>query len=246
MDYAKPPIVEAVLELRLREPIDINTVEKIAGKFTTAYPVAENEVTLKVEFSGDGGTSKRAPELTGKKLSTLDRTDIVAVRTSAFACIRLAPYSGWDEFVARAADGWTKFCSVAGRQVVSRIGVRNINRIDIPQPRSAAQPTLRIQDYLNCYVLSPDLSWGPMSDYVIQMRRPYEQDTLHVNLISGTAESPLVGFRSLLLDIDLSADNLSLVRDEDIWALVHQMHKHKNDIFEACITEKARELFNVR
>ena len=47
-----------------------------------------------------------------------------------------------------------------------------------------------------------------------------------------------------ILDIDVSRE-ANLPQNEDgLWELADRMRVHKNTAFEACITDRARELFN--
>lgn len=48
---------------------------------------------------------------------------------------------------------------------------------------------------------------------------------------------------AIILDLDLFRA-VEVPQDEDsIWTYFERLHVRKNDIFEACITDKARELF---
>ncbi|MFN5625028.1 MAG: TIGR04255 family protein, partial [Planctomyces sp.] len=52
------------------------------------------------------------------------------------------------------------------------------------------------------------------------------------------------GCTSVVLDIDLFQDH-ALPNDEaELWKCFEALHDRKNEIFEACITDAARELFD--
>ncbi len=61
---------------------------------------------------------------------------------------------------------------------------------------------------------------------------------------AGTVLSPLIDHTSFLLDIDLYKDTNLPIRDDDIWELFLTLHTEKNKLFEAFITDRARELFD--
>ena len=48
---------------------------------------------------------------------------------------------------------------------------------------------------------------------------------------------------SVVLDIDLSSDRNVPDTEESIWEHFEKLHLRKNEIFEACITDKTRRLF---
>jgi uncharacterized protein (TIGR04255 family) len=54
---------------------------------------------------------------------------------------------------------------------------------------------------------------------------------------------PLVNHFSIMLDIDVSQQFDLPQRDDDLHGLLSQMRDEKNRVFEACITDTARELF---
>jgi uncharacterized protein (TIGR04255 family) len=49
---------------------------------------------------------------------------------------------------------------------------------------------------------------------------------------------------SIVLDIDLYRDTNPPQEDSEIWSFFEILRERKNEVFEACITEKARELFH--
>lgn len=49
---------------------------------------------------------------------------------------------------------------------------------------------------------------------------------------------------SIILDLDLFREGDIPSNEIDIWHILEQMHEHKNIAFEACITERTRELIN--
>lgn len=61
---------------------------------------------------------------------------------------------------------------------------------------------------------------------------------------AGTMPSPLIDHASLLLDIDLFKAKDLPRRDDEIWALLAVLRLQKNDLVEAFITSRARELFD--
>ena len=49
---------------------------------------------------------------------------------------------------------------------------------------------------------------------------------------------------SVLLDIDLFCEEPLPDNEDGLWALFEEMRDRKNQIFEACITDKTRELIS--
>jgi len=60
---------------------------------------------------------------------------------------------------------------------------------------------------------------------------------------AGTIPSPLIDNTSLLLHIDLFKEQNLPRKEEEIWELFGTLRRQKNVLFEAFITDRAREVF---
>jgi uncharacterized protein (TIGR04255 family) len=240
MAYKKAPITEAVIELRLARQFDASLVEGAARRMKDEYffEDVDDGVNLKYEVGAPRAELETAWK--GRKLSSIDRADCLFFRTNTLVCSRLAPYTGWESFYERAVRGWQAWRKIAGPTELTRLGVRYINRIDIP---NASGAPISVEEYLNVSPRSPEFG-GPMSSYAIQIARPMNSDDCMLVLNSSTVTPPLVGFAALVLDIDVFRETNIPRRDEDLWALVNRIRTYKNNIFETCITDQSRALFD--
>jgi uncharacterized protein (TIGR04255 family) len=243
MSYARAPITEAVIELRYARPQPKETVEKCAKALEKTY--FYNELEQAVSFTLDPNAGRAVttgvPEWEGRKLSSIDRADVVMFRTTALICSRLAPYMGWDEFLPRAKHAWDVLKKHTTSVEIGRIGVRYVNRIDIPVVDSE---TVDVESYLAFHPQTPPQFRLAMNSFLVQSERPLGVDNCKVMMLSATVPSPLVSTLSLGLDIDVFRDTDIPRRDDELWALVNRMRAHKNFVFENCITDRARDLFS--
>jgi uncharacterized protein (TIGR04255 family) len=243
MAYKRPPITEAVIELRFAHPAGQRDVEKAAKRLRGEYFYSDPEANSSVSFDMTTQKADVKTEWTGIKLSSLDRTDVLSFRTASFFCSRLAPYSDWESFRDRAIRGWEVWRSTVGSPPeLARIGVRYINRIDIPVEGSAGQ--IETKRYLR---LSPELPSElnePMLNYAMQVVLPLGTGDCRLTLGSGTVPSPLIGHVSLVLDLDVFRETDLPRRDDELWTLLNDMRGHKNRVFESCITDSAKALFD--
>jgi len=243
MPYQRPPITEAVIELRFAHAFEQKAVEDAAKRLAAdgEYFYQDPEKTVEFKFDAVKETSAQKVVATGIKLSSLDRADVLIFRTNSFVCSRLAPYLQWDTFKSRATRGWSVWRKVAGPIELSRIGVRYVNRIDIP-PQSG--PSIRVEDYLNLSPRLPAETREPLKSYAMQIVFPLESTPYTVILNSGTVPSPLVGYTSFLLDLDISRETELPRRDDALWQVLDEMREHKNRVFENYITDLSRRLFS--
>jgi len=240
--YKRPPAVETVIELKYRTPIDEQTIKKVAKKFRPHYPRSERQTGVEYRVDIKTGKIDTVPEWHGLKLASEDAADVLFIRTMGFSHIRLAPYLGWNRFIDGATRNWVTAIGVIGRRAISRVGLRYMNRLDVPVQKDKE---LKIEDYLRIIPITIEfgLKWDPISTYLVHFTRSLGVDGFFVNVSTGTTDSPLVNHRSLLLDIDVYSDGLNLLKDSDIWNLAAKMRTYKNDIFEATVTDNARALF---
>jgi uncharacterized protein (TIGR04255 family) len=119
---------------------------------------------------------------------------------------------------------------------VLRLAVRYINRLDIPAQK------IEIKDYFRTMPeVSPDLP-QLLVGFFMQLRIPHEDLSCEMLLNQAIVPPPRADTVSVVLDVDLfrTADVPS---DEDaIWDYFEKLHVRKNAVFEACITERTREL----
>jgi uncharacterized protein (TIGR04255 family) len=133
---------------------------------------------------------------------------------------------------------WRK---TAGPTELARIGVRYINRIDVPLDGTGQ---IRVEKYLRISPQLPDDLGEPMSNYAMQVVLPLGSDNCNLVLNSSSVPSPLVGFASFVLDVDVFRETNLPGTDDELWALLNKIRDHKNRVFEGCITDSARAIFN--
>lgn len=238
--YKRPPITEAIIELRLDQPLPRTEVERLLQRFRSEYAFSEDFVAYEIRVDPAARSADFEEQSSGYKLSSQDRAHVLLVTSAHLTCSRLAPYVGWDAFRTRAKDHWRTWKRVTGYRKISRIGVRFINRIDIPAARGAE---VKISDYLRVHPETPAVM--RIASYAMQVSGQLEEDECRCVINSSLVlPPPLVDHASIILDIDVSRSADAPQRDDEIWSLIDRIRVHKNRIFEESVTDKARELFN--
>jgi uncharacterized protein (TIGR04255 family) len=244
--YSRPPITEAVFEVRFESSIEPGLSEKVFRQFASAYPQEETLHNLGVHVNVNPANVQASHAQVQRdhvvyRRSSNDRSQLMLLVPNAFVVSQLAPYPGWETFFGRFQNDWERFKKVAGYQRIGRIGVRYLNRIDIPIP--AGDVTIDPKDYLNIYVKTPE-ALGQQVAYAGQVLHALPE--LHGNLLLNTAivPSPLFDHISIMLDLDVHREGGAPQLDKDIFALLTQIRTIKDDVFEHCITDAARSLFN--
>jgi uncharacterized protein (TIGR04255 family) len=243
--YKRPPITEAVIHLVFGSALSDGDLEKANHNFARLYPRHQPVRNVGVELVMDANPDLRPiarfpKDERGHRCSSDDETQIFLIWPSSVIFSQLAPYPGWEEYFNRFVRDWTLWKRIIGYREITRVGVRYINRIDVP----ITGPVVEHEDFLKMYPSVPkDLAPAVLS-YGIQIQIPYPEIEGRITINSASVPSPLLGYSSFLFDQDLAKEINPPQKDEDIYKLLNDVHKKKNAIFEACITDRARELFN--
>jgi len=89
----------------------------------------------------------------------------------------------------------------------------------------------------------PSIGAPPITNFALNAVGPLGQDDFTLILNASNAPSPLLDTMSFIIDLDISREK-DLPQNEDaLWSLIDGVRAHKNRVFEACITDKTRELF---
>ena len=177
----------------------------------------------------------------GYRLANDDQTDIVILGPRGVTAARLPPYPGWNYLRDRANAAWQEWKKETARHPIERLGVRYINRIDVPI--DAVVP-FRVQDYVTFYpTVTPITDKDPLG-YFVQVVIPTLSPKWNATLTSTTLGADEVPRHvSLILDIDVMRTVDIPLNDTQLWPTIDEAQALKNDIFERCITPTARKLF---
>ena len=122
-------------------------------------------------------------------------------------------------------------------QRITRLAVRYINRLELPLPIA------ELKDYLRT---SPEVSSAlpqNLAGYFMHLTIPLPDIKSTVMLTETPAASPDPKVVSIILDIDLFRSLEIPSTEEELWDLFEVLRVRKNDVFEACITDRTRESF---
>ncbi|MCC6834477.1 MAG: TIGR04255 family protein [Cytophagales bacterium] len=243
--YKYPPITEAVIEIRTGGMTSIDDLKKTSDKIMQDKHYYKlnliNDLGVNIEKNSKTKDFKinAQEKFADYRITSEDETDIVILSQQKLVVARLAPYPGWDNFYKRFVSIkkiWKRF---VGQEAITRIGVRFINRIDIPFGEAKQ---IEIEDYLNFYPKDAIFSEIPMMDYLIRIEKKTPSPLWSTTITSTPHPPALVKTISLLLDIDIFRTSEIPLREEEFNLVLEEAHILKNKIFEDCITDKTRSL----
>jgi len=241
LPYPNAPITEAIIDLRVELSPDVGLEElrrAHAGQ-EQAYPeVRQLKCVSGRMHLGDEVTTTASTKPWGHLIRSGDGKQIYQARLDGFTMSRLAPYDRWEPFRDEARRLWNVYKEALSPRRVSRVAVRYVNRIDIPLP-------LRdFKDYLRTVPeVSPDLPQG-LAGYFMRLEIPMPDIKSGCLLNEAIIKPAAPNVVSVVLDIDVFRTEDLPTEEDDIWRFVEDLRDRKNSVFEACITDKARELFH--
>src|SRR5262245_39041806 len=102
--YARPPITEAVLELRFEGALTSRELERVRDRFKVRYSTVEEMQLVEVTLEGTKPTAKVMTD--SFKLTERNAVDVLIIKSTGIGTIRLAPYESWEHLRSRAQENW--------------------------------------------------------------------------------------------------------------------------------------------
>jgi uncharacterized protein (TIGR04255 family) len=245
LNFTRPPIVEAVVERRFGTPLSMDTMDNLRRKFEREFPAVSqmNEVSIAIN---QGVPQPQVNQSTvGYRLVNQAGLAVILLTTQAITFARLAPYPGWREFSTAAEEVFRTARDTMGYSTFSRIGVRYINRLDIPSANeSGAVAAIRPEEYILIYPEYPEAVIPNIHGFTLQCVAPLPAIDCLATINVSTVQSPVPRHISLVFDIDVGRNANVPQREDEIAGLLEAIRREKNRIFDSCLTKKMKEYFN--
>ena len=248
--YKNPPIQEALCELRFVPTSDWDTT--IPAKLQVALggeysAISREQKAVHVKLSvKDGQPANLSYEQGVAKIQLMSerRNRVLGIGPNVVSIHMLRPYQdpddielgGWEEFRPRIMAALEAYARVVGESSIGRVGVRYINRIQIPGQ------SVEIEEYLKCAHMKVD---GLPEDYLNFLGRVeyiYDDSTRLVvshGLLSASASGV-----ECLLDLNAIRDVEPSVDPDQALKIADVLHERAGSAFEAVVTDQARKIFD--
>jgi uncharacterized protein (TIGR04255 family) len=238
--YKNPPIAEAVCEFRFKgsSEWDWTILGLVYQEIKAEFPKKRQEKAFEINIAHAQG---RVEKGLGESLSKMqflreDGSAMVQIGPDLLGVNILPPYPGWETFESLIQKQLAVYSKIAHPAGFNRIGLRFINKIGFPTRG------IETTDYFNYYPRLPEnleQVHGPFSMRVFHLYEG-ERDTLsvHIGHAVPTGES-----LTILLDLDYYLTQPGKVELSAGLSWVRTAHERVESMFEACITDKTRAMF---
>ncbi len=248
--YRNPPIEEALCEFRFEpsQEWDLTLPGKLHEKLRDEYcgkPREQRVVEANLEIRGDNRPPNLdlSQHLAKVQFLTEVGDRLVGVGPEVLSVHMLRPYQdpsqeeegGWREFEPRIHRALSAYWEVAQPNGVSRIGVRYINKIVVPD-------LSEMSDYLKTALPVVEGLSGAVRS-VFSRVEYLHGDGVRIALVQGSVEAG-PGRVGLMLDLDVTWESQNPVGQEEALNRARALRVREREAFEAAITERARRLFD--
>jgi uncharacterized protein (TIGR04255 family) len=239
MHYENPPIQEALLDIQVEYSPDFSAayLESIPHQISDLLPIKEPMASVSVDMSPEGSSVSQG--IDGYMFKSRDGEKILQLTVRGFTYSKIKNYTSWEDFILEAEALWTAYRNHANPVKVKRLGVRYINRINIPLLDGK---DFNVRDYFNIYPTFDTDESSVESFYRIVYQ--HSENTCIVTQVMNPSLDTATS-KGSILDIDafrevsIAADN-SLSNLTDILSTIRTT---KNKYFKSAITSNTEELF---
>lgn len=238
MKYSNSPIKEAVFDIQVTglENITEEDIEKLHVLFEENYPQKKKTLNIFGDFEirqNNEITNNTKTQFRGVIFSNEKNNRQVQFRVDGFTLNFLSPYSDWVEFYNEAFLLWEIYFNGLKPKKINRIGLRYINKINIPLP------LFSFQEYILNMPPIPKSLPQFYNSFFMQIQVPCDNKEYNA-VITETIETPTKELIPFILDIDIFKE----INNNFEFMDFNYMRSMKNLIFEDFITDKTRNLFN--
>lgn len=241
------PIREALVFVECYPPLDFKSAPfaQFAAALETEYPKrGEGFVTTStVQINPAPGVNlaKAETDLDSHIFWSKDEQQAIQLRRIGYAFTWLQPYPGWNAFQERAEAGWQLFRRFFEPERVLRLGLRFINRIDLPMPGDGTPIVLN--DYLTTLPsIAPEIGTN-LESFFMRVVIPEEEIPARGIVTQATSGLPEAAAQHLPLTFDIEVYTTVVDSPDEVWEAAARLRGFKNRLFFSSFTERAREMF---
>jgi uncharacterized protein (TIGR04255 family) len=238
-----PPITEALLDIQISVPENISPIIlfNLLDKVKDFYPQVQQNITNSFEIQGQAGSGMIKPSTTlnGLIFISNEGDKVFQARINGFSFSKLQKYKNWVEIKQEAQNLWELYKQILGKFTVTRLGVRYINRINIPADGN---------DFRKYILTTPEIAPGipqGLAEFYMRLVIPFNEK--QVAAIVTQSSDPTNQDKSvypIIFDIDVSKGVSLDQNSPEIWEIFEDIRVIKNNIFFSSVTDQAiKELF---
>ena len=233
----RPPIVEALVDLRAAVPGDSKVFDALADELKDEFPTKHERRNFeaRIEIKNGKLVSPRVDSTSfgGVRVGNVDGTVLVQFRPDGFTLNNMKKYVGGDELLDRALAFWELLVQRAQPEVVSRVALRYINRLKLPL--TSGDPFTR---YLTSPPALPEGAPRRLSEFLSRVVGHDEQRQATAVVVQQLnrreGEQPV----AVTIDVDVFRTGTFPVDSSALRGILDSLRALKNETFFALLTDE--------
>ena len=238
----RPPIVEALVDLQASVPGDPEMFKALADELKDEFPNKEQlrNFEAKIEIKDGKLVPPRIDDAAfgGIRVANVDRTIYVQFRPNGFTLNNLTVYMGGDQFIDKAMTLWEMLVERAKPEIVSRVALRYINRLELPLTRG--------DEFTQYLTSSPDLPEGApqqVSQFLSRIVGHDEQRQATAVVIQQLKEQQAGQSIRITVDVDVFRTGRFPVDSAALREILGLLRMLKNETFFSLLTDETVSLY---
>lgn len=244
--YPNPTITEAVCDIHFRlsqekvwrPSFPGELFKQIQNEYPEMEPVLE--MGLQFEFGPLGTGTKFVPQRQKVRFKHGTRPLILQLAEDSLSISTLSPYQGWETMHHDVLAAWQRVEEVLQPELINRIGLRYINRINKETAQDRPSTWFVANDYLSAGFLRS----GPG----FLLREEIHLDAENILIITlGDPQSDADGEHgAIIFDIDRIVEREVPTGQEALMREMDRLHADVWEVFSSAKSEKLEALLNRR
>jgi len=238
--YANPPVEEAVCEFRLTPETrwGLTVPGLLYERLKETFPQKEQRMIQEVKLTQElEGLQQQIRTSEHLLFFTEDRKMLAQVGPRLLVVNALKPYPHWEGFKPRIEMVWKSLQETVEVQGLERIGLRYINRIELPAPN------VKFDEYFDFYPFVGQRLPQHIASFLAGVEFSYADDRDHCRVqLAPIPHSGTEGKTAFILDLDYFLARPRGVAVADALSWVEEAHSRVEEVFEGCITDRLREM----
>lgn len=223
----RAPITEAILDIKVESSANVEATEafakKVVGSHPEASPLFAVEAFVQVT-PGQSGMAGSQSSPVGRICWNAAKTRAVQARINGFTVNHVKRYESWEVLRAEGRRFWDEYVQIVNPKKVTRLALRYINRLTLPEGEDLAQYMLTRPE------IGPSLPGG-MRTFFMRLEVPFTPNRMAVITQTVVPREAPAHERGLILDIDAVAAKEFEPGDPEIWDELDQLRDIKNRCF---------------
>ena len=240
---SKAPIVEAVIELKVRMAGQVDPARFLdfRDQLVEHFPVSRDMQYVQSLLHFDAEKGPQQVLETGKagiRLESADQRWVVQARVDGVSISRLAPYERWEALRQQAEAVWPVYIRALNPTTVIRLGVRYINRVEL------ADEVIDFDRVLTVGPKIPPALPQKLTEFFSRIVIPMEEKRATLVLVQAFDPPPPAqggALPAVVLDIDAFSEQSHEIESREIWDALERLRGLKNMAFFNCITADTLE-----